>query len=73
MGTSEEWTPSTEHPGYMVKTIKRELYSVEIYRPILEDAEKKKREAYLKSVAERVLSNYYIRKEREKHEQQNNN
>lgn len=73
MEFSEEWTPSEERPGYMVKTIKSDLGSVEIYRPILDDAERKKMEAYVKSVAERVLSTYYIRKEREQHEQHNHN
>jgi hypothetical protein len=72
MRTETEWAPSLEHPGYRVKIIKNDNYTVEIYRPELSEAERKKREKHVQAVAERVLSNYYFRKERE-NEQQNNN
>lgn len=66
MITEEEWTLSTEHPGYKVKVIKRGNATIEIYRPVLEERERKKREQQVQAVAERILSNYYIRKERDK-------
>lgn len=69
MQFSEEWRESIDYPGYMVKTIKHGSCTIEAYRPILSDEERKKREDHIATVAGRVLSNYYIRKEREKHEQ----
>lgn len=73
MEFSDAWKPATDRPGYMVKLVKGDGWTGEIYRPILDDAERKKREAQVKAVAERTLYNYYARKEREKYEQQNNN
>lgn len=62
METATEWVESTEHPGYMVKYIKYGECNIELYRPILDEAERKKREAYVKTVAEKVLYSYYKRK-----------
>jgi hypothetical protein len=59
-----QWVDSPDHPGYKVKTIKKGACTIHIFRPILDDKEREKREAHTKAVAERVLSNYYIRKER---------
>lgn len=61
-----DWTESTEHPGYRVKVMKHGNATLEVYRPILNDAERKKIEAHVKAVAERTLYNYYKRKEEEK-------
>ena len=66
MEFSEEWVVSTEHPGYRVKKIKHGNATIEIYRPELSDTERKKREASITRVTEKVLFNYYTRKEREK-------
>ena len=64
MDTTNEWVESPENPGYLVKTIKKGACTIEILRPILDDKERAKREAHVKAVAERVLSDYYKRKER---------
>lgn len=66
MTTSNDWAPSPDHPGYRVKIIERENYTIEILRPELDEKEQEKREAHLKAVAERTLSNYYKRKETER-------
>lgn len=60
---TENWTPSTEHPGYKVKTIQKGNCTIQILRPELDDKERKRREAHTKAVAERVLRDIYIRKE----------
>ena len=63
MTPSTEWAPSPEHQGYRVKVIKLDNCTIQILRPELDEKERTKREAHLKSVAERTLSNYYKRKE----------
>lgn len=60
---TENWIPSTEHPGYMVKTVKKGNCSIQLLRPILDDKERVKVEAQIKTRAEKVLRDYYIRKE----------
>ena len=60
-----DWQPSTDHPGYIVKVIKHDYGIAEIYRPILSDQERKKREKHISIAVGRILANYYIRKERE--------
>lgn len=65
MTTPTEWAPSPDHPGYRVKIIKHGECTIRILRPELDEREQAKREAHVKAVAERVLSNYYIRKEKE--------
>ena len=62
MEESTEWVESTEHPGYRVKVMKVGNNTVEVYRPILDEAERKKRENHVKTVVERVLFDYYRRK-----------
>lgn len=57
------WASSPEHPGYRVKTIQRGACTVQILRPELEAPEREKREAHTQAVAERVLRDYYKRKE----------
>ena len=64
MESTNEWVESPEHPGYRVKTIKKGACTIHIFRPILDDKERVKREAHTKAVAERVLMDYYKRKER---------
>lgn len=61
--TPNAWTLSSEHPGYRCKTIQRGACTITILRPELSDEERKRREDHVRAVAERVLSNYYIRKE----------
>ena len=64
MTTPTEWAKSPEHPGYRVKVIERGNCTIQVLRPELDEKEQAKREAHLKTVAERTLSNYYKRKEK---------
>ena len=59
-----EWASSPEYPGYRMKVIQYNGCTIEIYRPELSAEEQAKREAHTKTVAERVLRDYYKRKER---------
>lgn len=61
--TTTEWAPSPEHPGYRIKVIQYNGCTIEILRPELSEQEQAKREAHVKAVAERVLRDYYKRKE----------
>lgn len=62
-----DWVDAPDQPGYKVKEVKIKLErgtcTVYLYRPILDDTERKKRENHLKRVAESVLASYYKRKE----------
>ena len=60
---TNEWVTSPEHPGYRVKTIKKGNCTIQVLRPELDAKERTKREARAKAVAERVLRDYYKRKE----------
>ena len=64
MTPQAEWADSPEHPGYRIKTIQHGACTIQVLRPILDEKERQKREAHVKAVAERVLRDYYIRKER---------
>lgn len=64
MTTPNNWAESPEHPGYRVKTIQKGSCTIHILRPMLDEKEQAKREAHIKAVAERVLSDYYKRKEK---------
>ncbi len=64
MTTPTEWAESPDHPGYRVKVIQQGACTIEILRPELSAEEQAKREAHVKAVAERTLSNYYKRKEK---------
>lgn len=64
MESTNEWAESPEHPGYREKIIQKGECTIRILRPILDEKEQAKREAHVKAVAERVLSDYYKRKER---------
>lgn len=63
MNTISQWVDSPEHPGYKVKTIKKGNCTIEVLRPILTAEERTKVEAQIKTQAEKVLRDYYIRKE----------
>lgn len=64
MTNQNNWAESTEHPGYYEKIIQKGAHTIHILRPILDEKEQAKREAHVTAVAERVLSDYYIRKEK---------
>lgn len=63
MTTPTEWASSPDHPGYRVKVIQQGACTIEILRPELSAEEQTKRETHLKNVAEKVLRDYYKRKE----------
>ena len=63
MNPTDPWADSPAHPGYKVKIIKHGNCTIEILRPILDERERKKREAHIKAVAESTLASYYKRKE----------
>ena len=60
---TDNWTTSPDHPGYRIKTIQKGNCTIQVLRPELDAKERTKREARAKAVAERVLRDYYIRKE----------
>lgn len=64
MNPSIQWADSPEHQGYKTKVITHGNCTIHLFRPDLDEREREKREAHVKAVAERTLSNYYIRKER---------
>ena len=57
------WKKDPEHPGYVVKTIREGNCNIQIYRPILSEAEQKKREAQVVAAASSALRTYYKRME----------
>ena len=63
MSTTTEWAPSPEHPGYTEKTIKKGNCTIQILRPILTEKERAKIEVQIKTRAEKILRDYYYRKE----------
>lgn len=60
---TDTWTTSPDHPGYKIKTIKKGNCTIQVLRPELDAKEQKKREARVQTVAERVMRDYYKRKE----------
>ena len=63
----ESWTVSTEHPGYRCKTLQFGQATVTVFRPILDDEERTKRENHLRAVAERVLRDYTESRQQDEH------
>ncbi len=57
------WKEDPGHPGYVVKTVQHGNATIEIYRPILSEAEQKKREAQVVAAASSALASYYKRTE----------
>ena len=57
------WKEAPDRPGYRVKTIRHGNATIEIYRPILSETEQKKRENFVRGVAEKTLASYYKRME----------
>ena len=58
-----EWTPSQTCPGYREKTIQHGHATIVIRRPILDEAERAKREKRAKDTLGRVMTDYIHRKE----------
>lgn len=56
------WTPSSDRPGYLVKVIEHNGFTIELLRPDLSEAERAKREKNTKGVMESALKNYILKK-----------
>ena len=61
----DTWTLSRDNPGYRSKIVKREGYTIEIFRPILTAEEAAKREKHAKGVMETALKNYIYKGEKQ--------
>lgn len=59
-----DWTISTTCPGYREKTIQRGDATIIIRRPILDEAERAKREKQVRDGLAPVLRDYLKRKDR---------
>ena len=57
-GFSEEWMPSEEYAGYMVKTIVVGNVTCDILRPILKPEERAKREKMVMHDLARIVAPY---------------
>ena len=60
MANSATWTETGD--GYRCKTIERNGCTISIFRPVLGQEEKAKREAHVQTVAAQALKNYLIQK-----------
>ena len=58
MSDTENWVELPEFPGYRCKIIERGNISIRVFRPLLTDAERKKREHQIMSAVGRILSKY---------------
>ena len=61
MESTNTWAPSPEYEGYRFKTITKGACTITILRPELGEAERTKREAHLKAVAENALRHYIFK------------
>ena len=52
------WVELPEHPGYLCKTIQRGNTTIHIFRPIMTDTERKRREQQIMSAIGRILIKY---------------
>ena len=58
MSVTDSWEVLPDHPGYRCKLIKHGNTTIRVFRPILTDAERKKRERQIMSSITRTLRNY---------------
>ena len=58
MSDTSCWVELPEHPGYLCKTIQRGNTTIRIFRPIMTDTERKRREQQIMSALGRILSKY---------------
>ena len=58
MSDTDDWEVLSEHQGYRCKTIQHGNVTIRVFRPILSDAERKKRECQIMSAVGRILSKY---------------
>ena len=58
MSDTSCWVELPDHPGYLCKTIQRGNTTIRIFRPIMTDTERKRREQQIMSTVGRILSKY---------------
>ena len=58
MSDTSCWVELPDHPGYLCKTIQRGNTTIRIFRPIITDTERKRREQQIMSAVGRILSKY---------------
>ena len=58
MSAIDSWVELPEHPGYRCKIIKQGNITVRVFRPILTDSEKQRRERQVMSSVGRILRKY---------------
>jgi len=57
----DNWTISTDRPGYRCKTLQHGNCTIEIYRPIVTEAEAAKNEETARKALESALRSIYTR------------
>ena len=55
---TDDWLESTDRPGYRYKLIKNGNVTIRVFRPILTDSERKRRERQIMSAVGRILRKY---------------
>ena len=58
MSDTDHWVESTDRPGYRYKVIKYDNVTIRVFRPILTDVERKRREQRIMSALGRILRNH---------------
>ena len=58
MSDADDWEVLLERPGYRCKIIQHGNVTIRVFRPILTDSERKKRERQIMSAVGRILSKY---------------
>lgn len=58
MMETDNWVELPERPGYRCKLIERGNITIRVFRPILTDAERQKRERQIMSAVGRILRKY---------------
>lgn len=58
MSDTENWVELPERPGYRCKIIQHGNVTIRVFRPILTDSERQKREREIMSSVGRILSKY---------------
>ena len=58
MSDVDSWVELPEHPGYRCKLIKHGNTTIRVFRPILTDKDRQRREQQIMSAVGKILRNY---------------
>ena len=58
MSDTDCWVELPDYPGYLCKIIQRGNTTIRIFRPIMTETERKRREQQIMSARGRILSKY---------------